>query len=257
MRLEKRYKPSFHKANAPYRGVTSLNQYSNFVLESAHDILQLSHILTGNEKKGVTGHQKDVEKNFMSIMTGDEEVGRTNLFTSSTLRKIDKERALYTPPVLSWSKLNGCVVTDTGDGYELSSEGLLDPVGIYKNIYVQPGDFIYMRLKAKSVSGAESFSFGSNNKREGANKVGDTKQVTLVAGEGFKVFDYIIACKYAQTISLSINVHEKPNTLTPTKVIVKDVEVFYMQEKPVRISSFEKDIKPAINTIEERINSMR
>lgn len=47
MRITKTFKPSFHKANARYRGVTEHSQYTNFVLESAHDLLLLSGIATG------------------------------------------------------------------------------------------------------------------------------------------------------------------------------------------------------------------
>lgn len=58
MKIEKKYKPSFHKANARYRGVTELSQYTNFVLESAHDLLLLGNITEGNEATHKDGHKK-------------------------------------------------------------------------------------------------------------------------------------------------------------------------------------------------------
>lgn len=91
MIIEKKYKPSFHKANALYRGVTEHSQYTNFVLESAHDLLKIGHITTGNEVTDIKGHESEMYDNFVSIMTGDSELGKSNLFTASSLQKVDQE----------------------------------------------------------------------------------------------------------------------------------------------------------------------
>ncbi|MEC3316203.1 hypothetical protein P9141_25935, partial [Bacillus thuringiensis] len=115
MKIEKKYKPSFHKANARYRGVTELSQYTNFVLESAHDLLLLGHITEGNEATNKDGHKKEMYNNFVSIMTGDREVGKSNVFTASTLQKIDYSRTVPVPELDSWSPLNGCTKTAAGD----------------------------------------------------------------------------------------------------------------------------------------------
>lgn len=257
MRIEKKHKPSFHKANARYRGVTELSQYTNFVLESAHDLLLLGHVTTGNEATNTKGHEKEIRNNFVSIMSGDEGVAKANLFTASTLRKINRERTITVPSIPSWSKVNNCTITTTSDGYKLSSNGLLDPVGISTSLYVEPGDKIYIRLKAKSTSGAPDFSFGSNNKRQSPNLSGDTRKVSIGANQGFVTLDYVLRCNYAQTISLNINVHQKPGVLAAKDVTIKDVEIYYLDEKSIGVSSFDQGIKPAVNEVEERINSIR
>lgn len=257
MRLEKRYKPSFHKANARYRGVTELNQYMNFVQESAHDLLLLSHITTGNEATDMKGHEQEAYENFVAIMTGDEEVGKSNLFTASSLQKIDYSRSVNVPALSNWSALNECEVTQAGDSYTLLSKGLKDPVGIYSTLYVEPGDKLYIRLKAKSSTGAVDFSFGSNNMRVAPNENGDTRKVSLKEGADYVTLDYVLRCKYAESIHLNINVHEAPDVLKETTVDIKDVEIYYFYEKDIRVSSFDEDIKPLVNDLEEQINSIR
>ncbi|MFE4029126.1 hypothetical protein ACFX4N_23515 [Priestia sp. YIM B13551] len=257
MIIEKKYKPSFHKANARYRGVTELSQYTNFVLESAHDLLLLGQVTTGSEFIDKKGHEKELYDNFVSIMTGDEEVGKSNLFTASTLQKIDHTRTVPVPKLTSWSAMNGCTMTTAGDAQKLTSNGLKDPVGMYTTLYVEPGDKIYIRLKARSTAGATDFTFGSNNMRMGPDTNGDTRKVPLQASTNFITLDYVLRFQYAEAVSLNINVHQNPNTLKATSVEIKDLEIYYFQEASTQVSSFHSVIKPAVDELEEKINSIR
>lgn len=257
MKIEKKFKPSFHKANARYRGVTELSQYTNFVLESAHDLLLLGHITEGNEATNKAGHKKEMYNNFVSIMTGDQEVGKSNLFTASTLQKIDYSRTVPVPGLNSWSPVNGCTKTTVGDAIKLSSNGLLDPVGMYSTLYVEPGEKLYIRMKVRSTAGASDFSFGSNNMRMGPDNNGDTKKVPLAASNEFITVDYVLRFQYAESISININVHEDPNALRATNIEVKDLEIYYFDEAPIQVSSFHTVIKPSIDELEEKINSIR
>lgn len=257
MIIEKKYKPSFHKANARYRGVTEHSQYTNFVLESAHDLMLLSTVTTGNEAIDKTGHNQSVYDNFASIMTGDKEVGKSNIFTASTLQKIDHSKTITVPELTSWSKVNGCTVAKTGDTYKLTSNGLLDPVGIYSTLYVEPGDNIYIRLKARSTAGAPDFSFGSNNMRKGPTVTGDVRKVPLAASSEFVTYDYVLRSQYAQAISISLNVHKEPAILAAGNVEIKDFEIYYIEESPIQVSSYHTGIKPNLDELEEKINSIR
>lgn len=257
MRIKKVFKPSFHKANARYRGVTEHAQYTNFLLESVHDIFLLANIKTGNQKVDLKGHESEIHDNFVSIMTGDTEVGKSNLFTASTLNKINKDRDMPIPTLENWSPVNGCTRTQIGDVFRLKSDGLLDPVGLYTTLYVEPGDSIYIRLKVKSGSGAEDFSFGSNNMRQGPTTVGDTKKVSIEKDADFVVLDYVLRAKYAEAVSININVHEAPATLTPDEVEIKDLEIYYIDESEANVSSYHTIIKPKMNELEEKINSIR
>lgn len=257
MIIEKKHKPSFHKANARYRGVTEHAQYTNFVLESAHDLLKIAHITTGNDSVAINGHAKELYQNFVSVMTGDEEVGKSNVFTASTLQKINHNRIVPVPVLDNWIPINGCTMTKTGDVYKLTSAGLRDPVGMATNLYVEPGDKIYVRLKVKSNTGAADFSFGSINMRTGPDTKGDTKKRPLEKNQGFITLDYILRFGYSESVSLNINVHEQPDILTATEIEVKDLEIYYIEETDVQVKSFDQQIKPNLDGIEEKINSIR
>ncbi|MFE7817752.1 hypothetical protein ACFU1R_06060 [Priestia megaterium] len=257
MIIEKKYKPSFHKANARYRGVTELSQYTNFVLESAHDLLLLSQITTGSEAINKKGHEEELYENFVSIMTGDKEVAKSNLFTASTLQKIDYSRKVPVPTLSSWSVLNGCTLSQTNGIYKLTSNGLKDPVGMYTTLYVEPGDKIYIRLSVRSSGGAPDFTFGSNNMRLGPGENGDTRKIAVANNNQFIMVDHVLRFQYAESISLNLNVHQNPNLLTASSVEVKDLEIYYFKEAPVQVSSFDTVIKPSIDELEEKINSIR
>lgn len=257
MQLEKRFKPTHTKANARYRGVTEHSQYTNFVLESAHDLLLLSHLTTGNEHKGRLGHEEEIKQNFQAVMTGDGEVQKANLFTAATLQKINREKSVPIPSMGAWELVNGCVRTATSGGHKLNSAGLQNPVGALSRLFVETGDRLYIRMKVRSATGAENMSFGSSNIRRGPSETGDLKQVNLAAGADFVTVDHIIGAGYTESITLNVNLHTDPDFLKVTEIEVKDVEVFYLQETPVQASSYHDRIKPVMDELEETINSIK
>ncbi len=66
MKLEKQWKPSGAIANARYRGVTDLGQYKLTLYQKPFMSMNLlSHLLTGNEKTNVIGHEKAIEDNYI------------------------------------------------------------------------------------------------------------------------------------------------------------------------------------------------
>lgn len=258
MRIEKKFKPSHHKANARYRGVTEHSQYTNFVLESARDLLVLGNITTGNEKTGDIGHEKAIENNFISVMTGDENVSKSNLFTAATMQKINRSRQVNVPMLSSWLSLNEATITQNGDGsVRIASAGLKDPVGAMTGLYVEPGEILYIRFKAKAAAGAPAFSFGSNNIRINPELNGDTKKMALAASSEYVTVDHTLRIGYAETINLNLNVHESPALLQATAIDIKDLEVYYLDESAVQLAAYDRTIKPGIDELEEKINSIR
>lgn len=229
----------------------------NFTLESVHDLLLLSHITTGNESTDMKGHEQEAYENFVALMNGDQQVGKSNIFTASTLQKIDYSRSVDVPDITHWQKQNECQVSQNGDVFTLTSRGLKDPVGIYTTLYVEPGDKLYIRLKANSVNGAADFSFGSNNMRLGPNENGSTSKIALEAGEDYVTLDHVLSFQYAEAVHLNINVHEDPETLMSTTVQIKDVEIYYFYEKDMQVSSMNGEIKPLLDDLEEQLNSIR
>lgn len=257
MKLEKKYKPTFHKANARYRGVTELGQYSNFVLESAHDLVHLHHILNGHTGKGIKGQTQEIGDNFKAIMGGEEEVGNSTLFTAATLNTLDKERKVEIPSLENWQPLNQCIIQPTKKGVILESKGLKDPVGIYTPLYVESGQQLYMRLKVKSATGAPSFSFGSNNKRTGPSLEGDVKPVFISRNQDYLLVDHILTCKYTETIHLNINVHQFPEVLNPESIEIEDFEIYYLNSSDVHVMSMHEELKPTVNRMYEQLYSIQ
>lgn len=258
MRLKKKHKPSFHKANARYRGVTELSQYTNFVLESAHDLLLLSHVTTGNEATSIKGQEQEIYENFVALTTGEKGVGKSNIETASTLQRIDHSRSVGVPQDLgAWIPLNQCKIKPVGDAYRLSSDAWEDTVGMYATLFAEPGEKFYIRLKVKSETGATDFSFGSNNIRTGPQTQGDTKKVSLEAGADYVTLDYVLTVQYTGAMHLNINVHQDPEYLKETTVDIKDLEIYYFEERPIHLASLDGYIKPKLDELEEQINSIR
>lgn len=255
MIIQQKHRPTFHKANARYRGVTELGQYSNFVLESAHDILRLNHLIYGNKNKEVNGQLNDIEDNFRAIVSGDREVSKVNLFTAATLNKIDEP--ITVPDLENWNQLNECIVKKTDDGVILESKGLVGTVGIYTPIYVQSGQKIYIRLKVKSKSGAPTFTIGSANIRTGPSSTGATKTTPVPQNDEYLLIDYIIPCKYTETIHLNINIHHLPQFLKQEEVEIKDFEIYYLDSKEISLKSYEEDIKPTLNAMNTQLKSIQ
>lgn len=256
MFIEKKHKPTFHKANARYRGVTELGQYSNFILESAHDIVHLNHLISGNNKKGITGQLNEIENNFRAITSGDREVASSNIFTASTLNKIGD--SIDIPALENWSPLNKCAIVKTDTSVILESKGLVDPVGIYTSLYVQPGQLIYIRLKVKSTTGAPTFTIGSSNIRTGPSEnTGILKTFPVSKGNDYSLIDFVLPCKYSETINLTINIHQVPEELKAENVEIKDFEIYYLESKDISVKSYREEIKPMLNAMNKQLQSIK
>lgn len=255
MFIEKRHKPTFHKANARYRGVTELGQYSNFILESAHDIVHLNHLISGNEKKGVVGQLNEIENNFRAITSGDREVAKSNVFTASTLNKVGE--AIDIPALENWSPLNKCAIVKTDTSVILESKGLVDPVGIHTPLYVQPGQLIYIRLKVKSATGAPTFTIGSSDIRTGPTESGILKTFSIPKNNDYLLIDFVLPCKYSETINLAINIHQTPDELKAESVEIKDFEIHYLESRDVSVKSYREEIKPMLNAMNKQLYSIK
>ena len=254
MKIEKRLKPSGTKSNSRYRGVTDLMQFSNFVLESAHDMNLLAHELTGNEPTGKLGHEKEIEDNYISLFNGGVNPASYSSFTASTICKVNRSRAVKVPALDTWEKVNGCTVTKSGTTYKLSSPGTLDPCGVRTGIFVFPGDIIYFRLKVSSTTNLDAFTFGSENINRGA---GDLKKVNIIANSDGLYVDYRLYCTSQETIFLNVYVHKQPSTLKAQSVSVQLIECFYAEEVPVNVTPLNGELKNGLNEMRESINFLK
>lgn len=49
----------------------------------------------------------------------------------------------------------------------------------------------------------------------------------------------------------------KTECVKVTNIEVKDLEIYYFNETPIQVSSFDTVIKPNVDELEEKINSIR
>jgi hypothetical protein len=253
-RDEKKWRLSGTKANARYRGVTDLEQYSNFVLESAHDMNLLSHVLTGNKKINMPGHEKAIENNYIALFNGGVSPVMYDSFTASNLMKIDKKRPINVPPLESWESVGGCVVSKTVTGYSLTSPGLVSACGIRTGLFVQSGDVLCIRLRAKTAEAIPDFTIGSEN----VNGIGSLKKSAIaVDSYGFYV-DYRLYCKNHETIFLNIYVHYEPeNEVVASSVELMDIGLYYGEEIEVSVTPLNGELKTDLNRMRETLNFLK
>jgi hypothetical protein len=251
---EKTWKPSGTKANARYRGVTDLEQYSNFVLESAHDMTLLSHVLTGNEKTGVPGHEKAIQDNYIALFNGGVSPVAYDSFTASTLVRLNRNKPIAIPAIETWQSVGGASVVKTSAGYQINSPGTYSTAGIHTSLYVSPGDIICIRLRAQTNTDLLDFSIGSDN----LNGIGSLQKFPIKTDTyGFYV-DYRLYCRNHETIFLSIYLHDKPAT-TPVacSAIISDVGLYYADEVPVSLAPLNGELKTDLNIMRETLNFLK
>ena len=253
MRLEKRWKPSGMISNSRYRGVTELMQYSNFILETVHDLNLLSHIITGNEKTNTIGHERAIENNHLSLFNGGVDPAYYNTFTSSSICKIDRNRPIEVPALDKWEAINGATCVATGNGFTLEEPGLKSPGYIRTPIFVMPGDVIFMRFKVKSSMQINDFGFGSEN----INGLGVVKKIAFApTTDGFFV-DYRLYCKSQQTIYINLYTNYEPTVLKKQSITIEDFKLFYGQEIPVGVVPLNGNLKRDLNETREVINFLK
>lgn len=254
-RTEKEWKTSGTKANSRYRGVTDLNQYSNMVLEAAHDMTLLSHILTGNEQTNTPGHEKAIVDNYNSLFNGGVNPVLYDSFTASKLMKVNKKKKINVPSDLTtWESVGGCVTTKTTGGYQLASPGTFSNAGVRTPVYVRPGEILSIRLRAKTAKALTDFSIGSEN----INVSGSLKKSSVATSTYGYFMDYRLYCTNYETIFLNLYVHHTPQAaLTASSVELLDVELFYAEELPVSITPLNGSLKTDLNQIRETLNFLK
>lgn len=255
VQIKWKWKPSGAKANARYRGVTDLEQYSNFILESAHDMNLLSHILTGNESTKMPGHEKAIQDNQIALLNGDVSPVAYSSFTSSTLMKIDKNKPIDVPPLHLWEKVGGCEVTKIDEGYRLSSPATFQTCGIRTGLFVSSGDILSIRLRAKTADGIPDFTIGSENLNGG---IGDLKIFPVkVDSYGFYI-DYRLYCKNHETIFLNMYLYDEPERdVVTSSVELYDIGLYYGEEINVSPVPLNGELKTDLNQIRETLNFLK
>jgi hypothetical protein len=214
----------------------------------------LSHILTGNEKTGMPGHEKAIQDNYIALFNGGVSPVMYDSFTASNLVKVNKKRPINVPPLEVWEAVGGCVITKTASGYNLASPGTYSSCGIRTGLFVQSGDILSIRLRAKTAAALPDFTIGSQN----VNGIGSLKKTNVQADSYGFYIDYRLYCKNHETIFLNIYVHDQPeNDVVASSVDLLDIGLYYGEEITVLATPLNGELKTDLNRMRETLNFLK
>lgn len=254
IRYERR--PSLIRTNSRFRGPTERNKYTNFVLETVHDLKLLGSIMDRNEYiPGHRGHTDFIQDNFVAYFSGEGRPITANIGSAAQLLH-PKESVFENLNLMSadWVSYGNCVKATTNRGISLESNGTIDPSGIRAQIPVEEGDIIFMRMGVRLLSGdGSSFTIGSHSINQGEI---DVKKFEIPSNGTTIYVDKRLYCKHRELISLNIDVHYLPATLKPAKVEIIDVEIRRISEYRLTVQPINTEIKSRINKLEDQIHNL-
>lgn len=255
MIIKNNLRPTLTRTNSRFRGPTELSKYSNYILETVHDLKLLGSVLDRNEFiHGHRGQTDFIKDNFVAYVGGGEQI-TSNINTAATL---------YTPgkPVFdsldlmdsNWTAYNGCTKTAFQDKIRLQSDGLLDPAGIGIEKQVEEGDVIYIRMGVRLLSGnGSAFTIGSHNINQNE---GDVKRFKIPQNGSTIYVDKRLYCKHREPITINIDVQNVPDVLQETAVEIFNVEIKYMSENSLTVAPTNTVVKSQINNLESNIKNI-
>ncbi|EMF0415759.1 hypothetical protein I4L69_001640 [Enterococcus faecium] len=221
----RKHRSSLEKFHAPYRGVSSKEDYTNNVLGTLHDLIYIQR--TSGCKEEVRGHRQKDQDNFSLLLQGEGESATTNLDTAGNYCKVVEGTNIEQN--LSdqlWTTSSGVVKKNLEKSIQIASDGKLDPGYISHQFSVKPGDILYIKLKIKAVTGkCDSVYIGADEvNSEGAmlKQLPITKEMTF--------FDYRIPCNQNEVIDLRLYLHKQPAVLEATTVEIEHFEIKLLQE---------------------------
>lgn len=257
MIIKNQLRPTMIRTNSRFRGPTEIVKFTNFVQEAAHDIKLLANVMDGNDFLKKDGHTDFIYNNFAKLVNGTDEGIHANSPSVATLcRPTDNVFKNLNLLSSDWIAYGSCVRTGANDIYQLESPGLLDPSGISTELMVDAGQVIYIRMAVRLLEGdTTSFSLGSDNITNGTEK-GDIKRFILPQNGSTIYVDKRLYCQHRESINLNIDVHRLPHNLQAAKVEVSNVEIRYMTENNVLLQPSNGVLKPRVDLLHDKIDSI-
>ena len=257
MELKKRWRPTMIRTNARFRGPTESLQYMNMVNEAIHDMILLGKIL--DETEGHMGQSTYIRNNFARYVNGDEVPTSSNIQSASTIYVKQKSVIQGTPveDLSTWTTVGCSFKAINGNMYKITANGTTQPAGIYRQIEVEAGDIILLRM-AVIHSGAGNGSelkhiyIGSSN----VNKVGSFSKYALPQDHSIGYIDHVIECLYREKILLEINIVYDEPQLQKGEVTILYPEVKKLYKNDVSLIPVNTNIKSRINTLEAEIRNL-
>lgn len=255
MIIKNNLRPTAIRTNSRFRGPTELGKYTNFVLETVHDLKLLGSVMDRNDfVEGHRGQTDFIEDNFGAYVSGDAPI-TASINTASTIYS-PKGNVFETLDLMdsNWVTHGGCSKAKTAKGIKLTSTGLLDPAGISIQKYVEEGDIIYIRMGVKFISGDNtSFTLGSENIN---GNEGDQTKYKIPQNGSIIYVDKRLYCKQREPINITIDVTNMPDMLEATSMEIFDVEIKYISENALTVQPVDTVVKSKINNLESKIRNI-
>lgn len=255
MIIKNHLRPTTIRTNSRFRGPTELGKYTNFILESVHDMKLLGSVMDRNEFiEGHKGQTDYIQDNFVSYVNGGRPI-TSNIQTASTLYSPGKD-VFDEVDLMStdWTASTGCTKSTGEEGVVLTAQGVYDPEGIARQLYVEEGDIIYIRVGVRVLSGeTTTFTLGSHDMNQGE---GDIKKFEIPKNGSTIYVDKRLYCKHREPISINIDVHNVPDILEDVTVEVVAIQICYLSENQVTVQPVNTIMKSKVNTLQDQIKNM-
>lgn len=246
------YRPTVVRANAPFRGPTTVEQYHNFVQETVHDLRFLYTKMTENESTNERGIAHSIDDNF-AFYTHGEEQAFCNIPTKATLCKTTDAVVTDGWKDIAWEAYGQCKITKMADRIRLENPALDAPCGMRFSVMAEEGERFYVRLTAKGVSGdVFNFAFGSESVINGRGHF----QKQLLSTEKEESFDTRFSTDERGMVMFNVDVSRQPAILKTGVIDILSYEVYKMEEIDCDVSPLEVDLKPRLNLAERNLNQM-
>lgn len=245
------YYPSTERHNAPYRGVSSKQDYVNFHLGATHDLLNIFNISGKNEN--IEGHEDIIDGNLTSVFEGEKEIKHVT-YSAGTIKKVlEKKEALsnlenWTIPHMTYGQIR-----NTGqDSWEFTppeiERGFFELEHIF---HVSPGDKILIRFKIDEWNPDTVYRFGARF----FDASGDNfKELEVTEWKTYSdnvdnYFEHTLRFDEERDVRMAIQTtNSQQGTLGESPLRIKEFGIYAIEEFDVYNRSLEKDIKPKIKS---------
>lgn len=245
MKIENGHRLSVHRFNAPFRGTSSAQDFTNQIGAVAHDMTYLSRV---SGLIGEAGHAQQQESSFDGLYLGEGEI-------ASTMNKVGtycsvKKKDVLTKDLMAttWISYGGVVKSVNGAGVSLKGNGTSNPAGVKASLAVQAGQIVYLRMKVRSVSTKSHIAIGSARINNGGK---DLRSETIFAADGSFYIDKRLYCPSSETIDVTVDVTRDPDVLVAEEIVVEDFHVHLLSETPVGVPGIDNVLKPRLERAED------
>lgn len=251
MLINQKHRLSVPRFNAPYRGTSSREDFTNQVLAAAHDMTYLSKVagLIGGD-----GQAKDQADSFDALYLGEGPGVKASVGAVGEYCRLLPGQLVETDLLdSSWIPYGNVTKQTLGEGIRLQANGALAPAGVKTTLQVEAGTVVLIRMRVRALSGGDAFAIGSSRINGGE----DFKSVPLVTEAPGIYVDKRLYCNSRETIELNIELLHDPAVLSGASVVIEDLRVQAMEVVAVNVPGLDNVLKPKLERAEQLASFLR